>query len=168
MNKQDKEIYKLVNKLADLYIRKKGFDETGKLFNGNIKNISLGFEEKNGERTGRKSIVFHVKEKKEKSELKKPAPGKQAVDDDELIPNTIGGYITDVTEKGSSISLDAPDSKLIQEHSPVKGGMSMNRWWSPGAATFGCLVYYKGSQPVMLSNRHVFWGVDDVEERKEY
>lgn len=152
------KLFEIIQILHLEYSYKKGEHVPGFL-KGNIIAIGEGFKEVDGKMTDEKCIKFAVRKKKNKKDLKK---GKDIiVDDDELIPDKILGYKTDVVVRDYPKKIR--DDNLGERVRPAKGAMWASRYLPKYTVngTKTCKMYYRGSVPVTLSNRHVYRGDSD-------
>ncbi|MDO9557733.1 MAG: hypothetical protein Q7J82_09205 [Coriobacteriia bacterium] len=105
----------------------------------NVVATGVGYKVSDGVRTGEIGIVCSVTHKVPRSELRAQ----------ELVPETVGGFRTDVVATGPFRTLAARPER----YRPALGGVSIGHR-DITAGTLGCIVYRNG-EPFILSNNHV-------------
>ena len=105
----------------------------------NVVGVGIGEKMEGGVRTGRLAVIVLVKEKKLEG----------AVSSQALVPQTIGGVITDVEETG-----EISAQMFTARRRPAPCGVSIGNCGSNSAGTLGCLVT-RNNQLFVLSNNHV-------------
>lgn len=112
-----------------------------------VVSVGIGYKYTKGERVGDEMcVVVGVTHKIEPEHI-------QAED---LVPQTVGGVLTDVVEIGKIKALGRTDKVR-----PAMGGVSIGH---PDitAGTFGCVVY-RGGEKLILSNNHVLANSNDAQ-----
>lgn len=111
-----------------------------------VVSVGIGHKYTKGERVGDEMcVVVGVTHKIEPEHI-------QAED---LIPQTVGGVVTDVVEIGKIKALGRTDRVR-----PAMGGVSIGHP-EITAGTFGCVVY-RGGEQLILSNNHVLANSNDA------
>ncbi len=105
----------------------------------NVVATGVGYKVSDGVRTGEIGIICSVTRKVPRSELSAR----------ELVPETMGGFTTDVVATGPFTTLAARSER----YRPAPGGASIGHR-DITAGTLGCIVYRDG-EPFILSNNHV-------------
>lgn len=111
---------------------------------GNIVGVGIGEKVVDGEGTGRVAVKVFVKQKLEES----------TVDNQAMVPETVGDFETDVEETGE-IEAFLFNTRVR----PAPGGVSIGTCAVNLAGTLGCLVR-RGSRTYILSNNHVMAGTN--------
>ena len=107
----------------------------------NVVACGLGYKISQGQPTSELSLIVSVVQKVPREELSAQ----------DLIPQAIGGLLTDVVETGRIRALMADDPKARRR--PAPPGVSVGHH-DITAGTFGLLVH-RGGDPLILSNNHV-------------
>jgi hypothetical protein len=122
----------------------------------NVVGVGIGYKEKDGQNTGKVSLVVLVEKKLTRQRL---AP-------EQLVPPIIEDVPTDVVESGK-LEIDCfnfwygkPQNRLVRLH-PARPGISIGHY-RVSAGTFGAVVYDRHSdEPLILSNNHVLANATD-------
>jgi hypothetical protein len=119
-----------------------------------LKGVDFGYMYKDGLRTQRRGIRFHVKEKRPLTVL---APS-------QVVPTEILGVTCDVIEANYAPHAESPRSPF----DPVRPGISVGNTQRQTTGTLGIIVYDSQSDaPCMLSNWHVLCGDAKVHAGEE-
>src|SRR5262249_20015408 len=105
----------------------------------NVVGVGIGEKLINGRPAGRLAVKVLVKEKKHE----------RAVRSDALVPQTLGGAMTDEEESG-----EVHGNMFTARRRPARCGVSVGNCNIVHAGTLGCLVT-RSSQLFILSNNHV-------------
>jgi hypothetical protein len=106
---------------------------------GNVVGVGIGEKVTDGVCTGRLAVKVLVKEKK----------ASRAVSSEALVPQTLGGVVTDVEETG-----EISAQMFTARRRPAPCGVSIGNCLRVMAGTLGCLVT-RNNQLFVLSNNHV-------------
>jgi hypothetical protein len=122
-----------------------------------VTGVDIGYKEVGGQRTDQLAIRVLVKKKR------------ADVRPEERVPETIGGFPTDVIERRYELQMLAVDAELLmlqadaQQYDPLKGGISVGPCRPVGgtvlSGTLGLIVTDNATgKPMLLSNFHVLCG----------
>ncbi|MFW6006846.1 MAG: hypothetical protein ACOCQ5_02570 [Halanaerobiales bacterium] len=118
----------------------------------NVVGVGYGKKEKNGKSTDEEAIVVLVKKKLPSNKLK----------EEEIIPQQVENYKTDVIEVGDLQLMSQRTSKMR----PARPGISISHY-EVSAGTLGAIVTKKDSdEPLILSNNHVLANITNGRDGK--
>lgn len=114
----------------------------------NVVGVGVGYKERAGRMTDELNVVVLVRDKVPRA----------ALNDEELIPQQVGGVRTDVVQVGDIRPLNA----RTQRWRPAPGGISLGHY-QVTAGTLGCVVRDRTSgRRMILSNNHVLANSNDA------
>lgn len=144
----------------------------------NVTGVGVGKKIKDGQKTDQECVTVFVHKKKDLT----------ALNSEDVVPEEVGGKKTDVVEIGRVSSEETPkvedsDSDSLPKpnirHRPVHVGVSISPMEEEYAGTLGGIVFKKEtcdlghgfeatvSKPVLLSNNHILYKTNKLEDGKE-